>query len=72
MAEIAEIRCSVPPTSLRPLLYSRPVTGLEGKFSMEYALAATTLDGSLDLQSFADAQVLRPEVAELYQRITVV
>jgi 2-methylcitrate dehydratase PrpD len=72
IGEIAEIRCSVPPTSLRPLLYPRPVTGLEGKFSMEYALAATTLDGSLDLQSFADPQVLRPEVAELYQRITVV
>jgi 2-methylcitrate dehydratase PrpD len=69
--EIAAIRCSVPPGGLRPLLYPRPKTGLEGKFSMEYALAATALDGSLDLRSFADKQVLRPEVAALYERITV-
>lgn len=71
VGDIAAIRCSVPPGGLRPLLYPRPKTGLEGKFSMEYALAATTLDGGLDLRSFADQQVLRPEVAALYDRITV-
>lgn len=69
--DIAAIRCSVPPGGLRPLLYPRPKTGLEGKFSMEYALAASTLDGSLDLHSFADQEVLRPEIAALYDRITV-
>lgn len=69
--EITAIRCTVPPTGLRPLLYTRPVTGLEAKFSMEYALAATTLDGTLNLDSFDDDQVLRPAIAELYERITV-
>jgi 2-methylcitrate dehydratase PrpD len=71
MEEISAIRCSVPPTGLRPLLYARPKTGLEGKFSMEYALAATALDGTLSLDSFEDDQVLRPEIAELYGRILV-
>jgi 2-methylcitrate dehydratase PrpD len=69
--EIKAISCSVPPTGLRPLLYKRPKTGLEGKFSMEYALAATVLDGTLNLNSFEDDQVLRPEIAELYERISV-
>ncbi|MGH9029632.1 MAG: MmgE/PrpD family protein [Acidimicrobiales bacterium] len=68
--EIVEIRCSVPPGGLR-LLYPRPKTGLEGKFSMQYALAATALDGTLDLESFEVPQVLRPSVAELYERIIV-
>lgn len=68
--EVAEIRCSVPPGGLR-LLYPTPKTGLEGKFSLRYALAATVLDGSVDLGSFEDSQVLRPEVIELYERITV-
>jgi 2-methylcitrate dehydratase PrpD len=69
--DIAAIRCSVPPTGLRPLLYKRPRTGLEGKFSMEYALAATVHDGTLTLDSFEDDQVLRPEIAELYEKISV-
>jgi 2-methylcitrate dehydratase PrpD len=69
--EIVTIRCSVPPTGLRPLLYKRPKTGLEGKFSMEYALAATALDGTLNLDSFEDDQVLRPEIGQLYDRISV-
>lgn len=70
LEEIAGIRCSVPPSGLGPLLYPRPKTGLEGKFSMEYALAATAIDGTLSLESFADQQVLRPDIAELYERIT--
>ncbi|MGA7836297.1 MAG: hypothetical protein WCA31_13910, partial [Acidimicrobiales bacterium] len=63
--------CNVPPTGLRPLLYKRPKTGLEGKFSMEYALAATVLDGTLNVNSFEDDQVRRPEIADLYERILV-
>jgi 2-methylcitrate dehydratase PrpD len=69
--KIAAIHCSVPPTGLRPLLYKRPRTGLEAKFSMEYALAATVIDGTLNLDSFEDEEVLRPEIATLYERITV-
>ena len=51
------------------LIYKEPRTGLEGKFSMEYALAAAILDGRATLSSFADEMVLRPEVRALMKRI---
>jgi 2-methylcitrate dehydratase PrpD len=51
------------------LLYREPRTGLEGKFSMEYALAAAVLDGHVTLGSFTDASVMRPEVRALMKRI---
>lgn len=55
-------------TSLR---YHRPATGLEGKFSLEYNLAAALLDRSVDLDTFADDRVLRPEAEEAMEKIRV-
>jgi len=51
------------------LIYKEPRTGLEGKFSMEYALAAALLDGRVTLASFTDEMVLRPEVRALMKRV---
>ena len=53
----------------RSLIHSRPTGGLEGKFSMQYCLAAEILDGQIGLASFTDEQVARPEVQRLIPRI---
>ncbi len=53
----------------RSLIHSRPTGGLEGKFSMQYCLAAEILDGRIGLASFTDEQVARPEVQRLIPRI---
>ena len=53
----------------RSLIHSRPVSSLEGKFSMQYCLAAALLDRQVGLQSFTDGQVLRPEAQSLIPRI---
>ena len=53
----------------RSLIHSRPVSSLEGKFSMQYCLAAALLDRRVGLQSFTDGQVLRPEAQALIPRI---
>ena len=53
----------------RSLIHSRPVSSLEGKFSMQYCLAAALLDRRVGLQSFTDGQVLRPEAQSLIPRI---
>ena len=53
----------------RSLIHSRPATSLEGKFSMQYCLAAALLDRRVGLQSFTDGQVLRPEAQSLIPRI---
>ncbi len=55
---------------LESLLYTRPKTGLEGKFSMEYVTAAALLDGSIRLSSFEDAQVMRPAVQAFLPNVT--
>jgi 2-methylcitrate dehydratase PrpD len=66
---VDRIICKMPPGGMRVLTYPRPATGLEGKFSLPYALAAGALDGKYTLDSFTDAAVRRKEIAELYARI---
>ena len=63
------IFCRVAPGALRPLPYSAPETGLEGKFSMEYTLAVGVLDGRFDLAAYSDEGVARAEIAALLPRM---
>lgn len=63
------VSCRVAPGALRPLPYTAPKTGLEGKFSMEYTLAVGVLDGRFDLAAYSDAGVMRPEIAALLPRM---
>lgn len=69
--EVARIEVRVGAGTLRPLIHHRPKTGLEGKFSMEYCVAAAILDGRIALETFTDAQVLRPEAQRLVERVQV-
>ena len=69
---IERVVCRVPPGGMLVLTYPRPVTGLEGKFSMEYCLAAGVLDGRYALATFTDDAVRRPDIAALYARISAV
>jgi len=57
----------VVPTSDRP----RPDTGLEGKFSMQYTLAAGLIDGAVTLSSFTDERLHRPEMQALLGKIAL-
>jgi 2-methylcitrate dehydratase PrpD len=63
--EIRLVRVRTPAGSLTPLVHSRPSTGLEGKFSLEYGVAATLLDGFPGLESFTDEAVQRREAQRL-------
>jgi 2-methylcitrate dehydratase PrpD len=65
------IRVRTPESTVQPLIHRRPRTGLEGKFSLEYGIAAALLDDAPGLESFTDAAVQRPEVQELIERIDV-
>lgn len=55
----------------RSLIYDRPSTGGEGKFSMPYVMAAALLDRRINLNTFDDSQVHRPEAQELLRRVTM-
>ena len=65
--ERIEVRVDFDPP--RSLIHSRPKEGLEGKFSMQYCLAAEILDGRVGMSSFTDEQVMRPKAQELIPKI---
>jgi 2-methylcitrate dehydratase PrpD len=69
---IRAIRVKTPASSLAPLIHRSPRTGLEGKFSLEYGIAAALLDGRPSLRSFEDEAVGRPEATRLSEAIEVV
>jgi 2-methylcitrate dehydratase PrpD len=69
---VARIVVGTPRATLQPLIHSRPTTGLEGKFSLEYALAATLLDGRPGFDSFTDDAVARPAARDLVDRVDVI
>jgi 2-methylcitrate dehydratase PrpD len=66
---IDRVICRMPPGGMRVLTYPHPTTGLEGKFSLPYSIAAAVLDGQFSLWSFSDEAVRRPEIASLYSCI---
>jgi 2-methylcitrate dehydratase PrpD len=70
-AGVARLVVRTPEATLHPLIHHRPQTGLEGKFSLEYAVAATLLDGYPGFTSFSDDAVRRPEAQDLLRRVTV-
>lgn len=68
--DIEAVRIGFAPGSDEPLIYDNPRTGLEGKFSAQYPVAALLLDGKIDLQSFTDEAVQRPAVRAMLKKIS--
>jgi 2-methylcitrate dehydratase PrpD len=69
---VARVVVRTPRAAVQPLIHRRPTTGLQGKFSMEYAIAATLLDGYPGFASFTDEAVMRPAARQLLERVEVV
>src|SRR5690606_8153113 len=69
--ELVAVDCAVPPGTMGPLLYDRPKTELQAKFSLPYTVAAALHDGGLALDSFTDAAIERPAVRALMERVRV-
>jgi len=69
-ATITRIHVVLEPLGFEPLIHHRPRTGLQGKFSVEYVIAAALLDGAVSLASFTDDAVQRPEAQALIEKIT--
>jgi 2-methylcitrate dehydratase PrpD len=69
--DVRRIRVRTPAGALAPLIHHRPATGLEGKFSLEYGLAAVLLDGRPGIESFTDRAVARSEARRLSEAVEV-
>lgn len=68
---IESIQVETPAAALQPLNRHHPTTGLEGKFSLEYGVAAALIDRPVGFASFTDAAVQRPAARRLQRTVTV-
>lgn len=68
---IRRIVVRTPESTVQPLVHSRPRTGLEAKFSLEYAVAAALLDEHTGFDTFETEAVRRPEAARLTRLVEV-
>jgi len=65
---IRSVTITAPAGTVHPLLHHEPETGLEGKFSLEYAVATAFLDDYPGFPSFTTDAVLRPAARKLMAR----
>jgi 2-methylcitrate dehydratase PrpD len=71
-AEIARVTVSISKTHSLILRNHTPRTGLEAKFSMEFAMAAAVVSRRAGLGEYADEFVRRPEVQDFMRKVTIV
>jgi 2-methylcitrate dehydratase PrpD len=69
--DIERVVVRTPRDAVTPLIHDRPRTGLEGKFSLPYGVAAALLDERPGFASFTDAAVRRPEAQALLARVAL-
>lgn len=71
-AKVARIKVDVHPDIFHTLRHRRPTKGFNGKFSLDYTVAAAALDGTLTLDSFSDASAQRREFRAMLEKVELV
>jgi 2-methylcitrate dehydratase PrpD len=70
-AAVRRVVVRTPAGTVTPLIHARPSTGLEGKFSLAYAVAAALLDEHQGFTSFTDEAVRRPAAQRLVDLVEI-
>jgi len=70
--DIKAVKCMVPPVTVSVLIYPRPSTGLEGKFSLPYCASAYLVHGKLDLSHFEKEALKDENVGRLMEKVEMV
>jgi 2-methylcitrate dehydratase PrpD len=68
-ADVEKVEVGGNLSNYRTLFQHHPVTGLQGKFSMEYAIVLLLLDGKATLSSFTNAAAQRPDMQDMIKRV---
>ena len=68
---VERIRVSAGATQLRMLRNGRPQTGLEAKFSMQFAMASALIARKVGLAELTDGFVRRPDVQAVFPRVAL-
>jgi len=69
--DVERIQVSTGQTQMLMLRNSRPQTGLEAKFSMQFAMAAALIARNVGLRELTDDFVRRPEVQAMFPRVSL-
>ena len=69
--QVERVEVEVDSMTPRLLLYPRPSTGLEAKFSMPFCAAAALVHGRLGVETFDEAHIQDPAVQRLMPRVTL-
>jgi 2-methylcitrate dehydratase PrpD len=70
-ADVERVEIGVDAITPTILLYDRPSTGLEGKFSMPFCAAAALVDGRVGIDTFDDGRVKDLAIADMQSRVTM-
>ncbi|HWB45125.1 MAG TPA: MmgE/PrpD family protein, partial [Hyphomicrobiaceae bacterium] len=70
-ADVEAVRVSTSRRNVAVLRNSRPQTGLEAKFSMQFAMASSLVAGRVGLGELTDGFVQRADVQALLPKVTV-
>ncbi|MFE1317306.1 MmgE/PrpD family protein [Kitasatospora phosalacinea] len=71
LQQVERIAVHTPRAAVHPLIHREPATGLQAKFSLEYAVVTALLDGFPGFDAFTDDAVRRPAVRRLLERVAV-
>jgi 2-methylcitrate dehydratase PrpD len=67
--DVDSVECGIPSLYTKMLIHSRPRTGLEGKFSLEFCIALALKERSAKVSQFTDSKAQDPMIQELIKRI---
>lgn len=70
-ADVDRVEIGVDAITPTILLYDRPSSGLEGKFSMPFCAAAALVDGRVGIDTFDDGRLRDPKITEVQSRVTM-
>lgn len=68
---VSGVEIRTPAATVQPLIHHRPTTGLQGKFSLEYAVATALLDETHGFTEFSDTAVRRPSAQHLVEVVDI-
>lgn len=70
--EIMKIECVAGLGLFAPVIHNRPKTGLQGKFSVEYVVAAMLVDKQVTIKTFTDENVNRAVIQNLIPKVELI
>lgn len=66
--DVTELEVGAPYDSM-VMIYREPASGFQGKFSLFYSVVTALVDGHIDVDSFTDAKLARPQYAEAASKV---